>query len=54
MKHWTLVSRQLLNEWSAVTMGAKIKAVMIDLSGTLHIEDTAIYGAQDALQRLAT
>ena len=32
-------------------MGAKIKAVMIDLYGTLHIEYTAIDGAQDALQR---
>ncbi|CAJ1071146.1 haloacid dehalogenase-like hydrolase domain-containing protein 2 [Xyrichtys novacula] len=29
-----------------------VKAVLIDLSGTLHIEDTAVPGAQDALQRL--
>uniref|UniRef100_A0A3Q3G9Y3 Uncharacterized protein n=1 Tax=Labrus bergylta TaxID=56723 RepID=A0A3Q3G9Y3_9LABR len=26
-----------------------LKAVLIDLSGTLHIEDTAVPGAQDAL-----
>ncbi|XP_072353554.1 haloacid dehalogenase-like hydrolase domain-containing protein 2 [Scyliorhinus torazame] len=29
-----------------------LKAVLIDLSGTLHIEDTAISGAQEALQKL--
>ncbi|XP_072920142.1 haloacid dehalogenase-like hydrolase domain-containing protein 2 [Hemitrygon akajei] len=29
-----------------------IKAVLIDLSGTLHVEDTAISGAQEALQKL--
>ncbi|XP_077479409.1 haloacid dehalogenase-like hydrolase domain-containing protein 2 [Stigmatopora argus] len=29
-----------------------LKAVLIDLSGTLHIEDTAVPGAQDALTRL--
>ncbi|XP_074547284.1 haloacid dehalogenase-like hydrolase domain-containing protein 2 [Halichoeres trimaculatus] len=29
-----------------------VKAVLIDLSGTLHIENTAIPGAQDALNRL--
>lgn len=29
-----------------------IRAVLIDLSGTLHIEKTAIPGAQAALQRL--
>ncbi|XP_033981905.1 haloacid dehalogenase-like hydrolase domain-containing protein 2 [Trematomus bernacchii] len=29
-----------------------LKAVLIDLSGTLHIEDTAVPGAQDALNRL--
>ncbi|KAL0963280.1 hypothetical protein UPYG_G00352120 [Umbra pygmaea] len=29
-----------------------LKAVLIDLSGTLHIEDTAVPGAQDALSRL--
>jgi len=28
-----------------------LKAVLIDLSGTLHIEDTAIPGAVDALKR---
>jgi len=28
-----------------------IKAVLIDLSGTLHVEDTAIPGAVDALKR---
>ncbi|XP_037547812.1 haloacid dehalogenase-like hydrolase domain-containing protein 2 [Nematolebias whitei] len=29
-----------------------LKAVLIDLSGTLHIEDSAVPGAQDALNRL--
>ncbi|XP_021478204.1 haloacid dehalogenase-like hydrolase domain-containing protein 2 [Oncorhynchus mykiss] len=29
-----------------------LKAVLIDLSGTLHVEDTAVPGAQDALHRL--
>uniref|UniRef100_A0A8C2X894 Haloacid dehalogenase-like hydrolase domain-containing protein 2 n=1 Tax=Cyclopterus lumpus TaxID=8103 RepID=A0A8C2X894_CYCLU len=29
-----------------------LKAVLIDLSGTLHVEDTAVPGAQDALNRL--
>lgn len=29
-----------------------LKAVLIDLSGTLHIEDTAVPGAQEALKRL--
>uniref|UniRef100_A0A8C4GT58 Haloacid dehalogenase-like hydrolase domain-containing protein 2 n=1 Tax=Dicentrarchus labrax TaxID=13489 RepID=A0A8C4GT58_DICLA len=29
-----------------------LKAVLIDLSGTLHIEDMAVPGAQDALNRL--
>ncbi|PWA26578.1 hypothetical protein CCH79_00000717, partial [Gambusia affinis] len=29
-----------------------LKAVLIDLSGTLHVEDTAVPGAQDALDRL--
>uniref|UniRef100_A0A8C6SI28 Haloacid dehalogenase-like hydrolase domain-containing protein 2 n=1 Tax=Neogobius melanostomus TaxID=47308 RepID=A0A8C6SI28_9GOBI len=29
-----------------------LKAVLIDLSGTLHIEDTAVPGAQEALTRL--
>jgi hypothetical protein len=28
-----------------------VKAVLIDLSGTLHVEDTAIPGAVDALKR---
>lgn len=30
-----------------------VKAVLIDLSGTLHVEDTAIPGAVDALKRYA-
>ncbi|XP_056146957.1 haloacid dehalogenase-like hydrolase domain-containing protein 2 [Lampris incognitus] len=29
-----------------------LKAVLIDLSGTLHIEDTAVPGAQEALNKL--
>lgn len=28
-----------------------IKAILIDLSGTLHVENTAIPGAVDALKR---
>lgn len=31
-----------------------LKAVLIDLSGTLHIEDSAVPGAQDALNRWET
>ncbi|XP_067005109.2 haloacid dehalogenase-like hydrolase domain-containing protein 2 [Anabrus simplex] len=34
------------------TLNLPIKAVLIDLSGTLHIDDTAIPGAVDALKRL--
>jgi ribonucleotide monophosphatase NagD (HAD superfamily) len=30
---------------------AAIKAVLIDLSGTLHVENTAIPGAVDAMKR---
>ena len=30
----------------------EVEAVLVDLSGTIHIEDTAIPGAQDALQKL--
>ncbi|XP_031781490.1 haloacid dehalogenase-like hydrolase domain-containing protein 2 [Nasonia vitripennis] len=33
-------------------MSKKIKSILIDLSGTLHIDDTAIPGAVDALKRL--
>nr|XP_010298960.1 PREDICTED: haloacid dehalogenase-like hydrolase domain-containing protein 2 [Balearica regulorum gibbericeps] len=29
-----------------------LKAVLVDLSGTLHIEDSAVPGAQEALKRL--
>lgn len=28
-----------------------LKAILIDLSGTLHIEDVAVPGAQEALNR---
>lgn len=31
---------------------SKLKAVLVDLSGTLHIEDSAVPGAQEALRRL--
>lgn len=30
-----------------------LKAVLVDLSGTLHIEDAAVPGAQEALKRQA-
>lgn len=33
-------------------MAAKKLAVLLDLSGTLHVEDTAIPGAIEALRRL--
>ncbi|XP_060092179.1 haloacid dehalogenase-like hydrolase domain-containing protein 2 [Heteronotia binoei] len=29
-----------------------LKAVLVDLSGTLHVEDSAVLGAQEALKRL--
>lgn len=32
-------------------MANKIKLVLIDLSGTLHIDDTVIPGAVEALKR---
>ncbi|XP_013408595.1 haloacid dehalogenase-like hydrolase domain-containing protein 2 [Lingula anatina] len=35
-----------------MTTVPKVEAVLIDLSGTLHIEDTAIPNAADALKRL--
>jgi len=35
-------------------MSSKITAALIDLSGTLHIEDTVIPGAIEALQRYDT
>ncbi|MEE6507821.1 hypothetical protein FKM82_031119 [Ascaphus truei] len=40
--------------WCYFRMAARriVKAVLVDLSGTLHIEDTAIPGAQAALKRL--
>lgn len=31
-----------------------LKAVLVDLNGTLHIEDSAVPGAQEALKRQAT
>ena len=30
-----------------------LKAVLVDLNGTLHIEDAAVPGAQEALKRQA-
>ena len=30
-----------------------LKAVLVDLSGTLHVEDAAVPGAQEALKRQA-
>ena len=33
-------------------MASKLKAILIDLSGTLHIEDHAIPGAVEALKKL--
>ncbi|AWP15030.1 Haloacid dehalogenase-like hydrolase domain-containing protein 2 isoform 3 [Scophthalmus maximus] len=40
--------------WCCNSMAGRraLKAVLIDLSGTLHIEDSAVPGAQDALNRL--
>uniref|UniRef100_A0A8D0KSW5 Uncharacterized protein n=1 Tax=Strix occidentalis caurina TaxID=311401 RepID=A0A8D0KSW5_STROC len=31
-----------------------LKAVLVDLSSTLHIEDSAVLGMQEALRRQAT
>ncbi|KAL4617241.1 Haloacid dehalogenase-like hydrolase domain-containing protein 2-like [Arapaima gigas] len=40
--------------WRVGTMATRrqLKAVLVDLSGTLHIEDSAVPGAQEALARL--
>ena len=35
----------------SMSLAQKIKATMIDLSGTLHIEDTAIDGARETLEK---
>jgi ribonucleotide monophosphatase NagD (HAD superfamily) len=35
-------------------MLSRVRALLVDLSGTLHIEDTAVPGAVEALCRFAT
>jgi len=36
-----------------ISMAARIGAALIDLSGTLHVEDSVIPGAIEALRRFA-
>jgi hypothetical protein len=48
-------SRRLI-QWLKEVIGmtgrkVPVKAILIDLSGTLHVEDTAIPGAVNALKR---
>lgn len=54
MKCWCSSTR--LSNWLKEVTGmaagkVPVKAILIDLSGTLHVEDTAIPGAVDALKR---
>jgi hypothetical protein len=54
MKCWCSSTR--LSNWLKEVIGMSagkvpVKAILIDLSGTLHVEDTAIPGAVDALKR---
>ncbi|CAJ0924595.1 unnamed protein product [Ranitomeya imitator] len=44
--------RHLIRSMPRMAARRALKAVLVDLSGTLHIEDTAIPGAQEALKRL--
>lgn len=48
-----MTSRDIIAFLTCARMAGRraLKAVLIDLSGTLHIEDTAVPGAQDALNR---
>lgn len=46
-----LYSISFLTQVARMASRRALKAVLIDLSGTLHIEDTAVPGAQDALSR---
>lgn len=41
-----------VREYSVMASDKRIKAALIDLSGTLHVDDTAVPGAQKALERL--
>lgn len=34
-----------------MSLGSKLKAVLVDLSGTIHIDDFVIPGALEALER---
>lgn len=38
-------------EQGAMSARRALKAVLVDLNGTLHIEDSAVPGAQEALRR---
>ena len=52
---WALGSSISAHEWSATTskhkMAAKIRGVLVDLSGTIHVENTVIPGSIEALKR---
>lgn len=41
-----------VGKYSVMASDKRIKAALIDLSGTLHVDDTVIPGAQKALERL--
>lgn len=50
---WSTHLRHYIFPFQTYSMAGRraLKAVLIDLSGTLHVEDTAVPGAQDALNR---
>ena len=55
-RDWALGSSVIsAHEWSATTskykMAAKIRGVLVDLSGTIHVENTVIPGSIEALKR---
>ena len=55
LRDWTLGSPISVHEWSATSpkykMAAKIRGVLVDLSGTIHVENTVIPGSIEALKR---
>eukprot|EP00066_Takifugu_rubripes_P014064 XP_011603330.1 PREDICTED: haloacid dehalogenase-like hydrolase domain-containing protein 2 [Takifugu rubripes] len=50
--HLSLLQTSCCQLVSIMASRRALKAVLIDLSGTLHVEDTAVPGAQEALRRL--
>lgn len=55
LRDWALGSSIRARECSANTskykMAAKIRGVLVDLSGTIHVENTVIPGSIEALKR---